>query len=301
MLLDFVTFRMTEYGADRAVNHQGAGALGGRRRAAARARTAEVQLPPAKFCDNNGKLGKGMLSFDMSPIVSCPGSAHAICRELRPDGNATPKPICWACRKVYRQKKMKNRLAANLAFSRTEQFVPWANGVIGRRRTAKAVRMPGIGDLYDVAFVGKVRSIVQANPQMPFWLYTRCWSVPTIWEELKTLKAEPNLTMWLSWDRKMAEHHGPPPDRALPWCWLATDDDDLPPEPVDIVWRYDGHLQWNKKLPEKHVLGGCVVCPHEDGVTKTTCLQCGICWRGAKNRTATTARLLKKWLPLADK
>jgi len=64
----------------------------------------------AKFCENNSKLGKGAISFDMSPIRACPGSAHAICRELRPDGKADPKPICWACRKKYGQEKNKGRL-----------------------------------------------------------------------------------------------------------------------------------------------------------------------------------------------
>ncbi len=256
-----------------------------------------VVAPPAaaKFTDTNSKLGKGLMSYDMSPGVSCPGSVNAICRELRPDGKADPKPICWACRKKYRQVKMKDRLAANLRFSRSDEFVDWANRAISGRRKAKAVRIPGVGDMYSVEFVRKVRSIVQANPAMRFWFYTRSWAVPRIWQELQILKVEPNLTMWLSWDRKMAEHHGTPPDHELPWCWLATDDNDVPPEPVAIVWRFDGHLQWNVKLPQKHILGGCVVCPHEDGVSETTCVQCGICWRDAKFRAAKIAKLLDKY------
>ncbi|MEI8372582.1 MAG: hypothetical protein WCJ35_07085 [Planctomycetota bacterium] len=280
LLLDFITFRPeTDAGAKRVCG---------------------TESTSAKFCDSNSKLGKGLLTFDMSPIVSCPGSVHAICRELRPDGNADPKPICWACRKRYRENKKKERLAANLQFSRTDSFVEWANGVIGRRRTAKAVRLPGIGDMYSTKFVGKVRSIVQANPKMRFWFYTRSWAVPKLWEELKKLKAEPNLTMWLSWDRKMAEHHGPPPDSDLPWCWLATDDDDLPVEPVDLVWRNDAESSGKQKLAEKHTLGGCLVCPHEDGVTETTCVRCGICWRDAKFRTARIGTLLEKHLPAAN-
>lgn len=257
---------------------------------------AESTLAPAKFCDgNNSKLGKGLMSFDMTPGVSCPGSTHAICRELRPDGNADPKPICWACRKKYRQQKMKDRLAVNLRFSRTDSFVEWANGVISRRRTAKAVRLPGTGDMYSAKFVSKVRSIVQANPKMRFWAYTRSWVIPSIWEELQKFGDEPNMVLWLSWDRAMARHYGPPPDRKFPWCWLATDDDDLPVEPVEIVWRYDGHLQWNQSLPEKHILGSSLVCPHEDGVTNTTCLKCGLCWRDAKFRQAKISKLLDKY------
>ncbi len=312
MLLDSVTFRRkTGNGSHRTVTRnectEGANALANNQARAVQVQCrnstvsleADVKSAPAKFCESNGKLGKGLMSFDMTPGDSCPGAKYAICRELRPDGNAEPKPICWACRKRYREQKKKDRLAANFRFSQTDAFVAWANETIARRRTVKAVRLPGIGDMYSATFVGKVRSIVQTNPMMRFWFYTRSWAVPNIWEELKKLKAMPNLTMWLSWDRRMAEHHGPPPDPDLPWCWLAIDDDDLPAEPVDLVWRNDGHLQWNQSLPEKHVLGGSLVCPHEDGVTKTTCLQCGICWRNAEFRAAKSAKLLEKHQPLA--
>ncbi len=314
MLLDFVTFRLTtDAGADRAVNHhEGAtSALGGFNTATTPASTATIdgrncttvtktngsESVSGKFCDANSKLGKGMLSFDMTPIASCPGSKHAICRELRPDGNAEPKPICWACRKGYRQENRQLRLAANLQFSRTESFVPWANGVIGRRSKVKAVRLPGIGDMYNVKFVNKVHSIVRANPKTKFWAYTRCWSVPSIWEQLRNLGGEPNMVLWMSWDRKMAEHHGPPPDRKFPWAWLAETDDDLPPEPVELIWRNDGKSSGKQKLTERHTLGGCLVCLHEDGVTKTTCAKCGICWKGEKFRTAKIGKLLEKHTP----
>jgi hypothetical protein len=50
--------------------------------------SAIVPSPTGHFCDSNSKLGKRMLSYDISPITTCPGSVHALCRELRPDGNA---------------------------------------------------------------------------------------------------------------------------------------------------------------------------------------------------------------------
>ena len=133
----------------------------------------------AKFCDSNGKLGKGLISFDMSPSVSCPGSKHAICRELRPDGNADPKPICWACRKGYRQEKMKDRLAANLQFSRTDVVRP-----VGERRDrAGGARSRQCGCRASATCItssssARCAAIVQANPKMRFWFYTRSWAVP---------------------------------------------------------------------------------------------------------------------------
>ena len=256
-----------------------------------------TDVAPATFCENNRKLGKGLRSFDMAPIISCPGSAHAICRELRPDGNADPKPICFGKRGIYRQTKMQTRLAINFEFSKTSGFVPWAIDKLARRRTVIAVRLPGVGDFYSSQFVPKVRDIVRARRGTSFWAYTRSWIDPEIWAELQKLATEPNFTLWLSWDRKMAAHHGPPPDRSMPWCWLAETDDDMPPQPVDLVWRYEGRTYWNQKLPYQPAIGGCLVCPHENGETgrpKVPCAGCGICWRGAKFRAAKTARLLDK-------
>lgn len=301
MLLDFITFSWET--GDGAISVSGEHYL-----AATRAQLpqigcrnsseiAEGELVAGKFGKGNDKLGKGegLLTFDMPPIATCPGSRYAICRELRPDCKEGMEPVCWARRKRYRQPKLQTPREVNYRFSQSNAFVPWANGVISRSRTAKAVRLPGTGDMYNVEFVRKVRAIIQANPKIKFWFYTRCWAVPNIWKELETLKAEPNLTMWLSWDAKMAEYHGTPPDRDLPWCWLAMDDSDLPPEPVDLVWRFDGKASGKPTLGKRYTLGGCLVCPHENGVTKTTCAACGICWKGKKFRKAKTAKLLDKY------
>ena len=250
-----------------------------------------------RFCEGkNTKLGEDMFTYDMQPLASCPGCRHALCKELRPDCKAAEKPICFGFRDRYRQERMKDRLAINFAFSKSPQFVPWAIDTLTRRRNAKAVRLPGIGDMHDPAFVEKVRSIVRANPHLWFWAYTRSSWIPEIWEALKSLKCEPNMSLWLSWDRMMAAHYGPPPDRELPWCWLAENDDDLPPEPVAIVWRFNSQLSGHVTLPKKHVLGDSLVCPHETGVaSKVTCGTCQICWRGEKFRTAKIAKLLEKY------
>jgi hypothetical protein len=254
---------------------------------------AKVHPSDGHFCDANHKLGNGMLSYDLSPFLACPGSRLSLCREMRPDDGAIPKAICWACRGCYRQHKMKVRLAKNYCFTQTEQFVPWANKLLSRRHgKISAVRMPGTGDFYSVEFVAKVREIVRANPGTRFWAYTRSWTVPHIWAELQKLGDEPNMVLWLSWDRKLARHHGAPPDGKFPWAWLAETDEDLPPDRVDLVFRYMD--QSHRELPYRPVLGGYIVCPHEDGRTETTCLKCGICWGGKRFRSAKVARLLEQ-------
>jgi len=243
------------------------------------------------FCDGNRKLSDEILSFDLSPILACPGSRLALCRELRPDDQGGDKPICWGCRGCYRQHKLKVRLSKNYCFSQTPEFVPWVNKKLARRkRKVLAVRIPGVGDFYSVAFVAKVREIVRANPETKFWAYTRSWTVPEIWDELKKLGDEPNMVLWMSWDRKLAEYYGTP-DRRFPRAWMAEPDDDLPPAPVDLVFRYMD--QSHREMPYLPVLGGSAVCPNEDGRTETTCSKCCICWAGEKLRVPKTAKLLK--------
>lgn len=233
-----------------------------------------------KFSVANRKLGagSGLVSFDMTPSKkNCPGAAHAGCREL-----------CWAKRNSYASGSSKNQLAINSAFSRTNHFSGWCVDQLSNN--AVAARIPGTGDFYSATFVRKVIDVARALPDVRFWCYTRCWWLTTIWAALEELGRQPNVSLWLSVDRKMLEHHGPPPACGLPVCWLAIDDGDVPLILVDLVWRNRGKN--NRPLPPQQILGNCVVCPHEDGVTETTCARCGMCWREKKFRNVAIAALL---------
>ena len=191
---------------------------------------------------------------------------------------------------------MKDLLARNFRFAQSDLFVPWANEYLARHRDRiQAVRIPGIGDLFDRGFINKVCAIVLTNPSLSFFFNTRVWCLPDLWAEVqRRLKGLSNLSIWLSWDRVMASHYGAPPDRELPWTWLAETDDDVPPEPVTLVYRYNPFSVWNYKPPVKRTIGGCVVCPHEDGITVTTCSACGICWRGSEFREARISQLRRE-------
>ena len=61
-----------------------------------------------------------------------------------------------------------------------------------------------------------------------------------------------------------------------------------------VIYRYNPFSVWNYKPLEKRVIAGCLVCPHEDGITVTTCSECGICWRGFAFRNAKIATLLRE-------
>lgn len=252
---------------------------------------------PGHFTDGNDKLDTGILSYDMTPLAACRGHVYALCSELRPDGNAPQKPICFGCRGRYRQDKMKERLEKNFLCSQHPVFVPWANYVLDHRRpTIQAVRLPGIGDMYSEEFIRKVRDIVSKHPKLRFWCYTRSWCDLDLWNELRQqFKGLDNLTMWFSWDRVMAAKKGEPPDREHPWAWLSDGDEDVPPARVDLVFRYNDFVQWNHKSPVKLTIADYLVCPHENGVKpKPTCSQCGICWRGKEFREKKIAQLRRK-------
>ena len=243
--------------------------------------------------NHNHKLGHGILSWEMTPLAACPGCKHALCSEQRPDGKGPWVPMCFGSRGHYRRNRMKAFLDENFQFAQSARFVPWVNNFLSRRRHVRAVRMPGVGDLFSIDFISKVLAIVLANPKIKFWCYTRVWCMPELWAEVQQkLKGLPNMTIWCSTDRKMHARYGTP-GGDLPWCWLAETDDDVPPMHVDLVWRYDSFSYWNYQPPLKRAIGGCVVCPHEDGVTTTTCSSCGLCWRGTAFRKAKIARLLR--------
>ena len=235
------------------------------------------QLATGHFGSNNHKLGNGIFSWEMTPIAACPGCKHALCAELRPYGKGPSLPMCFGCRGRYRMFRMRQYMEENFQFAQSDRFVPWVNDFLAHRRHIRAVRMPGVGDLFSTDFIGKVGAVVMANPKIKFWCYTRVWCVPKLWAEVqRKLKGLPNMTIWCSIDRKMHARYGTP-DGDLPWCWLAETDDDVPPMRVDLVWRYDSFSYSKYVSPVKLTIGGCVVCPHEDGVTTTTCSKCGIC------------------------
>jgi len=263
----------------------------------AKARESDMSSLPAcgHFGSGNDKLDSSIFDYAMTPIAACPGCKHALCSELRPDGNAPCLPMCFGCRGRYRKETMKERLAKNFRFAQSDLFVPWANEYIARHRhQLKAVRMPGVGDLFSIEFIDRVRAIVLENSTVKFFLNTRVWCVPELWAEVqRKLKGLSNLSVWLSWDRKMAARYGTPPDRDLPWTWLAETDDDVPPTRVTLVYRYTPFSVWNYKPSVLLTIGGCIVCPDENGLGSLKCGDCGICYLGPEFREARIAELLR--------
>jgi hypothetical protein len=163
-------------------------------------------------------------------------------------------------------------LERNFKEAKKRSFASRAIDKLGRFRRS-IFRIHVAGDFYSAGYVRKWIEIARARPTITFFAYTRSWRVPEIREALRELAKLPNVRLWYSTD---ACTGAPPRDRGTRSCYLSRHDADFPAYRVDLVFR-DQHKSVMKFTPD-----GSLVCPYENGVTETTCGQCGICWGTAK-------------------
>ena len=224
------------------------------------------------FTDKNKKLGQGVFWWSIARELSCPG-ASAVCRE-----------ICYG--KRGRIGKASNDVPYGRRFmaAKSRTFVPDLLAAI-RNKHPVAFRINDIGDYFSEDYVRKWIEIVENRRDIRFFGYTRSWWVRRrgrpLWPALRQLAAQPNMVLFLSIDRSMTTKMVPRDAADLPWAWVAVDDNDLPDRPVDLVFR-----NFRRKLlplANPNHFGG-PVCRNEDGITETTCRECGICWRWKEQR-----------------
>jgi len=170
-------------------------------------------------------------------------------------------------------------LARNLKASKEKEFVPWMVHEI-RENFVRVFRPHVVGDFYNERYVRKWIRIVKRSRETEFFTYTRTWAVPDYFDAIVELGRQPNMQLWLSFDRDMAV---PPRLKGFRRCYLAADDEDHPPQKVDLVFR--DYRRTVMKRAKYRVL----VCPYDNGVTNTTCSKCGICWRKADECKCKTA------------
>mgnify|MGYP003679303408 FL=1 len=109
-----------------------------------------------------------------------------------------------------------------------------------------AVRIHASGDFDTVEYIEQIHDWVRAHPDTLFWAYTRSWRVAGLLPALESLRSEPNVQLFASTDKTIAE---PPPDG---WrvAFIIGDD------------RYDGPA-----------------CMEQTGA-KSDCAACGFCFKG---------------------
>jgi len=141
-------------------------------------------------------------------------------------------------------------------------------------------RLHVAGDFFDSAYVYAWINLMVNNPNIQFFAYTRSWRMPEMVESLHDLAALPNMELLLSVDRDTGY-----PDKSI-WSdfrtafMMVTDDDaNLVQPDTHVVFR-DNRFSILKRV------NGNLVCPTENGITKTTCEKCKWCFKANPNKTA---------------
>lgn len=166
----------------------------------------------------------------------------------------------------------------NLARSRRRDFAVRLRAFLIAHAVA-VVRVHTGGDFYGRRYARQWLRVMRRSPRVTFYFYTRSWRVPAVRAVIERMAALPNCAAWYSCDRDTGVPAAVPAGVRL--AWLATADDDVPPAGADLVFRIR-RLRHRPAAP-----GGSLVCPGEDGVTRTrrvTCDRCGVCWHPARAR-----------------
>lgn len=163
---------------------------------------------------------------------------------------------------------VKSSLQANLDLSKAAGFVDNMADEIANKKV-QILRIHVSGDFYSANYLQKWIDIVDRSPNVRFFVYSRSWRIPDIYDKLKALARRSNVRLWLSADRDTGK---PPKLRDARVAYMAVDDADIPTYQPDLVFR-----NTIKTVAKRVALA--LVCPKENGVTDTTCSKCGVCWR----------------------
>lgn len=139
----------------------------------------------------------------------------------------------------------------------------------------RVVRIHTGGELYSVRYIRQWLRVIGWLPDVRFFTYTRSWQLPSLKVAIDTMADYPNAQLWYSCDKDTGIPSDVPAKVRL--CWLMTDADDLPPQPVDLVFRI-------KRLRNQPLdrLQGTRICPDENGkqyARPPHCESCCHCWR----------------------
>ena len=215
----------------------------------------------------NQKLGNTIYMFNLPARLTCPVISR-VC-----------SVICYASRGRFHHSNVKRALAKNYAAVRRGDFVARINAQL-LTESARIVRIHGAGDFFNLTYIHLWRKIARANRHIIFYAYTRAWKKQQLLPALIALGQERNVRLWWSTDRSMPE---PPRTPGIRIGWLATSDDDVPPYPVDMVFR-------DRPRTRMKFMEGYQVCPYEQMVPerkfRITCDRCGICYKPEREKHA---------------
>jgi hypothetical protein len=205
----------------------------------------------------NDKLGPLVWGWSIPAKKTCPGaSPHCL-------------SVCYGLAGRFHMATVKEAHRRNYKLTKSPQFSDWMTGMI-RDFCVSTLRIHVVGDFYDPEYLAKWHHVVAANRRVKFYAYTRSWTEAELFSPLQALAAEKNMRLWFSFDATMP---APPKLTGIRRCYLSANDDDLPqPGKAELIFRE------NKSTVLKRGNSGELCCPYDNGITKTTCSHCKICW-----------------------
>jgi protein gp88 len=202
--------------------------------------------------NGNEKLGAGIGAFSIPSVTTCPGRTE-LCAKL-----------CYAER--Y-QKRWGTDYTPKLKATKREDFV---KKMVAEAQWRTLVRVHVSGDFYSSDYVQDWIEIARLCPKTTFYAYTRSWRDRRILPTLRKLGALSNFKLLFSCDRESGIPAWAP---ASSLVWMATDDGDLPPAAVKIVFRV-------KRTTVMAKMAGSTICPKENGIKNpVTCGACKLCFK----------------------
>jgi len=216
----------------------------------------------------NDKLGK-IWNISLPAVETCGGMSAACAGE---DGK------CYVL-KIYRRRP-------NVLKAHRNTYVDILNALEygedlelpTKVKDGDTFRIHVAGDFFAPTYTYAWIKLITNNPNVMFFAYTRSWRMHDMEDSLKELASLPNMELLLSVDRDTGY-----PDKAI-WtdfrtAFMMVDDGDIPLVEPDthIVFRDARHAILKQA-------NGNLVCPTENGISKTTCEKCRWCFKDNPNK-----------------
>lgn len=207
----------------------------------------------------NSKLGLGVWNFSIPSGLPhiCVGATLACLKH------------CYAQRGHFLHDATQRKYQHNYELS----LLPSFSQVIRKEIVlvnASVFRIHTSGEFYSADYIDKWIKIARDCPQVVFFAYTRSWAAKdlSLLSALTCFARLPNVKLWFSFDAKMGT---PPRVEGVRIAYMLEPGGELPPSGADLIFRV------NRRTVQKRV-NGVLVCPSENGVTKTTCSACKLCY-----------------------
>lgn len=143
----------------------------------------------------NGKAFNKVLVWNLPPVITCPGISEWCKRNCyNADDRCDKFPIDRWCENLWwllnDKSSLKKKISSQLNECKTSKI---------------AVRIHSSGDFYSKEYINFWMDIIQDNPSVYFWTYTRSWVVEDLIEDIVKLSKLDNINLILSWDKTMKQ------------------------------------------------------------------------------------------------